>query len=290
MPRRTAKFVSAILVNIFAGLLLTTVARGEPATADGCLSSPWGEAPAGSQWRYHIDHANKRNCWYLRRQGGEQAEASPQNSAAVAPKASAPPTPPARPSIVDARAELRQQAVREPTSGPPVNAAGNPVNSASSANTSVSNGPAPVATRWPDLPTASSPPNAAPAANDVAQASADAAQAILPSIPFAHLPVPMRPQTFWSLIAATIGAFTFAGIAALISRRGRTRRLRRRMAQSTRGPLRETTDDDRIILSDQPYPDVRDYRPRFGRSAGAAAASSLRARESASRAPRYARR
>ncbi len=288
MTRRTAKFLSAILVNILAALLLTTVARGEPAAADGCLSSPWGEAPAGSQWRYHIDHANKRNCWYLRHQGGEQAEASPQNSAA-APKASAPPSPPAKPSIVDAHAELRQQAVREPASGPPVNAIGNPINSASSANTSVSNGAAPVATRWPDLLAASSPPNAAPAANDVAQA-ADPAQAILPSIPFAHLSVPMRPQTFWSLIAATIGAFTFAGIAALISRRGRTQRLRRRMAQSTRGPLRETTDDDRIILSDQPYPDVRDYRPRFGRSAGAAAASSMRARQSASRAPRYARR
>jgi hypothetical protein len=289
MPGRTAKFVSAILVNILAGLLLTTVARAEPAAAEGCLSSPWGDAPAGSQWRYHIDHANKRNCWYLRRQGGEQAEASPQNSAA-APKASAPPSPPAKPSIVDARAELRQQAVRESASSPPANVVGNPINSASSANTSVSNGTATVATRWPDLPAAGSPPNTAPAANDVPQASADAAQAIVPSIPFARFSVPMRPQTFWSLIAATLGAFAFAGIAALISRRGRTRRLRRRMAKSARGPLRETTDDDSIILSDQPYPDVRDYRPRFGRSAGAAAASSVRARESASRAPRYARR
>jgi hypothetical protein len=286
MPRRTAKFVSAILVNILAGLLLTTVARAEPAAAEGCLSTPWGDAPAGSQWRYHIDHANKRNCWYLRRQGGEQAEALPQNSAA-APKASAPPSPPAKPSIVDARAELRQQAARESASSPPANVVGNSINSASSANTSVSNGTATVATRWPELPAAGSPRNAA---NDVAQVSSDAAQAIVPSIPFAHLSVPMRPQTFWSLIAAIIGAFAFAGIAALISRRGRTRRLRSRMAKSTRGPLRETTDDDRIILSDQPYPDVRDYRPRFGRSAGAAAASSVRARDSASRAPRYARR
>jgi hypothetical protein len=291
MPGRTAKFVSAVLVNILAGLLLTTVAHGEPAAAEGCLSTPWGEAPAGSQWRYHIDHVNKGKCWYLRRQGGEQSEALPQNTAA-APKASAPPSPPAKPSVVDARAELRQQAVREPAGGPPVNATGNPAGSASSASTSASNGAATVATRWPDLP-AASPPNAAPAAaaaNDVAQTSADPAQAIVPSIPFAHISVPMRPQTFWSLVAATIGALAFAGIAALISKRGRARRLRRRVTRSTRRPIWETTDDDRIVLSDHPSPDSRDYRPRFGRSAGAAAASSVRARESGSRAPRYARR
>lgn len=294
MPSRTAKFVSAILVNILAGFLLTTVAHGEPAAAEGCLSSPWGDAPAGSQWRYHIDHINKRNCWYLRRQGGEQSEALPQ-SGATAAKAGAPPSPPAKPSVVDAHAELRQQAAaREPAGGgPPVAAAGNPANSASSANTPVWNGTATVATRWPDLTAASTPSNAAPAtttANDVTQASANSAQAIVPSIPFAHLAVPMRPQTFWSLVAATLGALAFAGIAALISRRGRARRLRRRVARFTRRPIWETTDDDRINLSDHPYPDVRDYRPRFGRSAGAAAASSKRARESASRSPRYARR
>jgi hypothetical protein len=292
MPSRTAKLVSAILVNILAGLLLTTVARGEPAAAEGCLSTPWGDAPAGSQWRYHIDHVNKGKCWYLRRLGGEQSEALPQNTAA-APKVSAPPSPPAKPSVVDARAELRQQAVREPAGIPSVNAAGNPADSASSANTPVANGAAAVATRWPDLPAAGSPPNAAPAAtaaNDVAQTSGDPAQAIVPSIPFAHISVPMRPQTFWSLVAATIGALAFAGIAALISKRGRARRLRRRVTRSTRRPIWETTDDDRIALSDHPNPDSRDYRPRFGRSAGAAAASSVRARESASRAPRYARR
>jgi hypothetical protein len=99
----------------------------------------------------------------------------------------------------------------------------------------------------------------------------------------------MRPQTFWSLVAATIGALAFAGIAALISKRGRARRLRRRLTRSTRRPIWETTDDDRIVLSDHPNPDNRDYRPRFGRSAGAAA-SNVRARESASRATRYARR
>jgi hypothetical protein len=294
MPSRTAKFVSAILVNILAGFPLATVAHGEPAAADGCLSTPWGDAPAGSQWRYHVDHVNKRNCWYLRRGSGERSEASPQSGAAT-PKNSTPPSSPAKPSAVDARAELRPQAVQDPANSPPANAAaGNPantaVNEAGSPNASVWNGTATVATRWPDLSAASSVANAPPAAattaaNDAAQASSDPARAIVPSIPFTHVSVSVRPETLWTLIAATIGALAFAGLAALASRRGRSRRLHRRAAQ----PISETTDDDRIILSDHPSPDVRDYRPRFGR-VGASAKSSGRARKSASRAPRYARR
>jgi hypothetical protein len=221
----------------------------------------------------------------------------PQASAAAS-KNIMPPSPSAKPSAVDARAELRPQAVRDPADSTPSKPAGDPetaaVNGASSSSGSVWNGTATLATRWPDLSTASPLSNAPPAAvttaaNDTPQASADPAQAIVPSIPFAHLSVTVRPETFWTLIAAVIGALAFAGFAALLSGRGRSGRLRRRVAQSARGPISETTDDDRIILSDHPYPDNRDYRPRFGR-VGASAASSSRTREPGSRAPRYARR
>jgi hypothetical protein len=301
MPSRTAIFVSAFLVNILAGLPLAMVAHGEPADAEGCLSAPWGDAPAGSHWRYHVDHVNKRNCWYLRRQGSEQSEALPQTqNSTAAPKSSTPPSPPAKPTISDARAELRPQSAREPANSPPANVAGNPANAAVNetgpANGPVWNATAAVATRWPDLSAAAagSVPSAAPAtttaANDTPQLPADPAQAILPSIPFAHLSVPVRRETIWTLIAAIIGALACAGMAALFSRRGRTRRLRRRVAHSARGSVSETTDDDRIILSDHPYPDKADYRPRFGRSVGAAAASNGRKREFASSGARYARR
>jgi hypothetical protein len=295
MPSRTAKFVSAAFVNILAGLLLATVARAEPAEADGCLSAPWGDAPAGSHWRYHVDQGRK--CWYLRRQASEQAEALPQSSATAA-KSIASPSPPARPSAVDARAELRPQAVRDPANSPPAIADGNSANaadnSAASPNAPAWNNIATVATRWPDLPTvsplASAPPAAATmASNEAAQPSVDPAQAIVPSIPFAHFSVTVRPETIWTLIAAVTGALAFAGVAALLSRRRRSGRLRRRVARSTRGPIWETTDDDRIILSDHSDSDVRDYRPRFGR-VGAATASTGRKPRFARRAPRYAQR
>jgi len=292
MPSRTAIFVSAFLVNILAGLPLAMVAHGEPAAAEGCLSTPWGDAPAGSHWRYHVDHVNKRNCWYLRRLGSEQSEALPQDSAA-APKSGTPPSPPAKPTISDARAELRPQSAREPANSPPANVASNPsntaVNETGPANASVSNATAAVATRWPDLPATSSVPNSAPATttavNDAPQPSVDPSRAILPSIPFTRLSVPIQSGTIAGLIAATIVALAFA---ALFAKRRGIRLVRRRVAKSARGSLWETTDDDRIVLSDHhPNPDGRGYR--FARGVPSAA-STRRARELARRPPRHASR
>jgi hypothetical protein len=270
MPKRAAKIVSAILVNILAGIPLTTMARGETANAEGCLSSPKGETPAGSHWFYRIDHVSKRNCWYLRREGGGVSQALPQSS----PPA---PAPAARPSIADAHAELRPQPVREdnPAVSPPAIAAGNEA----SPNASAWNAAAAVTTRWPESVAATgSVPNAAPAtaapASDTPPPSTNpVSEAAPPSASFAYLSVPIRPETIPTLFAATVGALAFAGAAALISRHRRTR-LRRRQARHGRGPIWETTDDDRIVLSDYPSMDHRDYRPRFARDGGGATAAS----------------
>lgn len=286
MPSRTAKSASAIFVGILASLPLTMMARGETPAADSCLSSPQGETPPGGHWRYHIDHANKRNCWYLRLEDGGVSQAIPQNSQPS-------PSPIAKPSVADARAEFRPQAVREDTltvSPPSNNAAGKET---SSANTSIWNATAAVATRWPALPPAFAMPKTAAStaapASDVTQSSTDPVPAAARSAPFTYLSMPIRPEMIPTLFAATIGALAFAGAAALISRRRRTR-LRRRVAQSARDPVWETTDDDRIILSDYPSQDKAEYRPRFARSVKNAAPSNKRAAEFASRAPRYARR
>ena len=293
MPSRTAKFVSAIFVNILAGLLLTTVASGEPVSAEGCLSAPWGDAPAGSHWRYHIDHVSKSKCWFLRRDGGGLSQAEPQNNTATAqeitpPAPAAPSPPPAKPSIADARAELRPKDNSVPN--PPANAAGNPSNTAvtetSPAAAPAWNATAAVATRWPD-PTVTSPkpgpaPAAATAVNDAPRPTADPSQAILPTIPFTNLTVPIQPRTVVGMIAAAIVALAFA---ALFTRRRLTRRVRRRVVRSARGPLWETTDDDRIVVSDQSHPDGRGYR--FAR--GVPSVAARRARE-ARRPPRHASR
>ena len=266
MPRRTATMVPAILAGILAGISLTTMARGEPANVEDCLPTPKAETPAGSHWRYHIDHANKRNCWYLRRDDGGVSQALPLGN----PPA---PAPAAKPSIADARAELRPQAIREdtPAVSPPPNAASNET---SSANASVWNATAAVATRWPDLPAAVSVPTAAQApvapapASDVTTSPAAPA----PSIPFAYLSAPVRPEMIPIVVTAIIGALAFAGAAAFMSRR--RRRLSVPKARSARGPIWETTDDDRIVLSDYPSVDNRDYRPRFARSVGSTPAVS----------------
>jgi hypothetical protein len=291
MPSRTARIASVVFVNILAGLPIMTMARGETAAPDTCLSAPKGEAPAGSHWRYHIDHVNKRNCWYLRLEDGSVSQAVPQNSTTA-------PLPPAKPSVADARAEFRPQ--DKTVANPPASAgsaapAGSGASEASPANTSIWNAAPPMATRWPDVPAATTVQNTAPAtpapANDVPQTLAASAQpAAAPAAP-ANLSAPIAPETIRTLIAGVLGALAFAGAGALIARRrGLGRRLRRRVAQSSRGPIWETTDDDRIILSDHPYPDHRDYRPRFARGVATAAASGGRKPESARRAPRYAQR
>ncbi len=77
MPR-AARIASAIFVNVLVGIPLVMLARAETAPVDTCLSSPKNETPAGSHWYYRIDHVNKRNCWYLRQEGGGVAQAVPQ--------------------------------------------------------------------------------------------------------------------------------------------------------------------------------------------------------------------
>jgi hypothetical protein len=291
MPSRVAKFVSAVFVTILASPPFMMMARGDPATTDSCLTSPTGDTPPGSHWRYHTDHINKRNCWFLRRDDG-QAQALPQTSAPAPTPAASPP--PAKPSIADARAELRGRSNNEDSTA--TNPPASPVTpSAGAANTSVWNAAPTVATRWPELPPAYQMPKAEPVAaspaSNVAQAPADPARAAAHPAPFAYLFLPLRPQTLLALITATLGALAFASAAALMYRRkGRGQRLRRRVAQSARGGLSETTDDDRIILSDYPFPDKADYRPRFARNVRTKAVADDRAKEFPRRAPKYARR
>jgi len=289
MPKRTAKFVSAVFVNILAGIPLATMARGETATADGCLSGPKAETPPGSHWHYRIDHANKRNCWYLRAEGSGLSQAAPQNT----PQA---PPPPSKPSVTDAHAELRARTSREdgPAVSPPANTPAASTAWPAIPSPATATATAAVATRWPELATTNSVSNggsgAANPSGNPPQASADlpraaAASAIADSSP------PAQPITIPALIAAAVGALAFASsTAAFISRRGRAQRPRHRKMVHGRAPIWETTDDDRIFLSDHLPSGNRDYRPRFARSAGSARVQGDRKTEFVPRTPRRAPR
>jgi len=283
MPRRAARIASAIFVNILAGSPLVMLAHAEPATSDNCLASPKNETPAGSHWFYRVDHVNKRNCWYLRREDGSVTQVVPQPSQPA-------PQPAAKSSLADARAELRPQAAVREDNNPaplPTDAA---VSNAGSANASAWNATAAVATRWPEPPPASSAPQPAAATPDpatsLAQADTTAPAAASPAAPVVDLPI--HPEMVPFVIAATTGALLLAGLAAFFSKRFRGR-VRRRKASTARGPIWETTDDDRIVLSDYPAANDREYRPRFARGVASAAAR-YRSPEVVQRAPRRAPR
>ena len=170
MSNRSAKFVAAIFAAVLAGTNFAAVAEDSAKedgakTADKCLSGPKGPLPAGGHWYYRIDHAAKRNCWYIGEEKNKSARAAPKDSSS-SPGASAPastvtadPVSPqqsihARKSIADARAELtapqaRVEDLSEPqTTGaiPVVGIANGPRAVAPDAPTPLSH----VASRWPE--------------------------------------------------------------------------------------------------------------------------------------------
>lgn len=165
MGNRTAKFISALVGSIIAGAPLAAVSQNAPTSpanaASDCLASPKGAAPQGQHWYYRHERATKRQCWYLRAEGGkvtQTAQAAPDTPTAE----SAVPQPHA---VQDARAEyLTPQGAAAPkTTAQPAPAPTQPA--ASPTADSDAQQPA-VATRWADTSTtttASPTPQAAPA-------------------------------------------------------------------------------------------------------------------------------
>ena len=278
MPKRTAEFVSAVFVIILAGIpLATTTSRGETVAPDNCLLTPKGETPQGSHWYYRIEHATNRHCWYLRGEGEKLSQASPQNILPPA-KRSTPAAPPAIPapqrSPADARAELSPQPNRDdgPTAAPPTAAAR--ANDVARPDGSDGNVSSPVvASRWPD-PFGAIPPTSLQPANSNLASNMPADSTVLPApvdaavIPADADSLSHGERGILPLLVAILGALPLA--AAIIVKFGRPRRLQPRIIRVRRGPISETTDDDRIVLSDHPGANPYMRRPRFARGFGEA--------------------
>ena len=261
MPNRTAKFVSAIFAGVLAGANFAAVSdlRAQ-AAADNCLTAPKGATPAGSHWYYRIDHANKRNCWYLRGENDKSERAVPQDSSqdsssAAATSASATPAAPAaanpapppqgaksRKSIADARAEWTSQQMRIEQDAS-TNAEPRIVGAAPAA--SLQNSPratvpdavapsSPLATRWPDSSGVS--PSADPRvaeADPPASPQPDVQPTLQPAaapvaLAAADAPLQKQSASMQMLFLVMAGALTLAGItASVIFRFGRARARRR---------------------------------------------------------------
>jgi len=254
MPNRSAKFVSAIIASLCAGIPLAASQSATPApAADECLSAPKNETPEGSHWYYRIEHRSNRHCWYLREEGDAHAQAAPLSSSASAQPAPPKPDKPMPSSVANARAELRS-----PRAGADQDRAAGAGQVPAAANeTIIENAPpanppdtnmltSVVASRWPEqLNTyAAAAPSPAPApanppaqANPPAEMQADASPppasppAVAPAVvPLATADASMAKQSGSAvmLLAVIIGALAVAGlIASMVFRVGRKRRRRR---------------------------------------------------------------
>jgi hypothetical protein len=281
MPNRTAKFLSAIIACLCAGVPLTASRSATPApAADECLLAPKNETPDGRHWYFRIEHPSNRRCWYLREEG--DAQTAPSNSSASARPVSPAPDKPMPGSVANARAELRSPRAgidqdRPANTGQmPAAATAAMIDSAPPANPADANMlTSVVAARWPQQLSANSPvappPQPAPA-NPPADVQANAApppSAVAPpaAAPLAAADASMAKQSGSAvmLLAVIVGALSVAGlIASAVFRVGG----RRRRSRSDIPPeVRPTWDLDRDLKRSAPplpFPASAIHRPNIG--------------------------
>jgi hypothetical protein len=244
MPARTAKFVSAIFASILAGIPLATVSHGATPAADDCLSGPKDPAPNGSHWYYRIDHATKRQCWYLKDEKPSQSAAANSSPSAKPASPSAETT--TQRSIADAHAELPAQAATEQPKR------GDGLARATAADATIATPAAEtqrsaVASRWPEQSgTGSStvPPSTAPNSDAAAPPDPDATPSAAPAaVAFAaadSLPE-KQPGSIQTLLLVILGALALAGlIGSAVFRFGNLRWIGRRTIQVDRQAIWET--------------------------------------------------
>jgi hypothetical protein len=239
MGNRTAKFISALVGSIIAGAPLAAVSQNAPTApstanaAGDCLGSPKGAAPQGQHWHYRLERATKRQCWYLRAEGGkatQTAQAAPDTPAADSAV-------PQQHSVQDARAEYPTPQSIAPVKTP---AQAGPAPTQQSANPSPdANAQQPaVATRWPDASTASAAPTEQPSPAPVAAAAQPTAKP-------AKSPAPVAPAAAEStadkqtgslqmLLLVIGGALALAGILASVVYRFAGGRIRVQAADQRR--------------------------------------------------------
>jgi hypothetical protein len=259
MQNRTAKFVSAVFASLLAGTPLTTVSHSAVPAADDCLSKPKGQAPEGSHWYYHIDHASKRHCWYLGDQREKLSRAKPQDSAPIADPASPQKDTATQRPVADARAELPlpQTRVEQETSVP----AWPRIPAATANGASVQNGqaanapdaktqPSIIASRWPDPSGVSSSVSPDPTTGNSGEpAQLDTEQAALPAVATsaaADLSSEKQSGSVQMLLLVMIGALVLAGVmGSAIFRFGSMRQAGRRQTRSDRRAIWDAVDTDR---------------------------------------------
>jgi hypothetical protein len=222
MAKQSAKFVSVILAGLLGNAALAAVPSGATPAADDCLSGPKDHTPAGGHWRYRIDHATKRHCWYLGNEREKLSQAAaPDSSPSAKPEAPKTETV-VQPSIANAHAEFPAPAAIEPPARNDVPVAATPADTAPPASSGIANtGNAESQrsifdSRWPDQSEALASTGSAPKPTEPAIATEQFATADSSSQPPAN--------SVQMLLAAIMAALVLAGITASIVKFGRARR------------------------------------------------------------------
>ena len=241
MPNRTAKFVSALFASLLAGAPLTTVTHGATTVADDCLSGPKGQAPQGAHWYYRVDRSTKRHCWYL----ADQHTPRSQTTVANSPASTKPPQ--------DAEAAMQQSVANAhaelPADGTRTEDSDNAATQVAPTQRSL------VASRWPDPYSSAPEATASPARRDPGAGVTSTAQSQPTSVQFATADA-SSATSLYSLplqLTALAGMLALAGIIGTVMFKfGRSPRLQSSEISNRRGHIWESTDDDRIALSDHP--------------------------------------
>lgn len=223
MPNRTGNAGTAILIGALASVTLVIAMNGVAHAADNCLAGPKGAAPKGSHWYYRIDHAAKRNCWYVRAedeksvasQNSSVTQASPQTETSL------------QPSVANARAEANPADIGQSNGvaaeRPPSGAA----NDAQGSNASAAdNGQPTVASRWLDQAGAdtinTSTPKPADSGAGINSSTPSVAAALLAA---ADARSASPSGSVSTLFAVIVGALAIAALlAGIIFRFGNARR------------------------------------------------------------------
>jgi hypothetical protein len=98
--KRAMGLSAAIFGGVVAGVAFTLIPQAA-VQADDCLAAPDGQPAPGGHWRYRIDRATNRHCWYVQGDDRDLAPLAPSSAKPAAPTRAA-----LQPSVANARAEI----------------------------------------------------------------------------------------------------------------------------------------------------------------------------------------
>lgn len=218
MTNRTGNSGAAILLGALASVTLVVAVNGVARATEACLSGPKGTAPTGSHWYYRIDHATKRNCWYVRAEGEKPAASQNSPLSQTSPQTETP----LQPSIANARAEANTAETGQPNAGAAEPAAAN--NGQGSDAPAADSGQSTVSSRWLDRADADAITGSTPKPDD-SGASMDPSTPPVAAAPLAAENARPASPSISTLFLVIVGALTLAALfAGIIYRFGTARR------------------------------------------------------------------